>query len=473
MSGMVGIGMSPLISARNRSVLLQFEQYATDVYLNANFTSFGSWKYENSSKRGVISVGPTGLFHDLEGNPDAPNDYLAPVLHFSGTTKSAGAAAIVLFNINYDQPRFDAIGESIDCYKTGGTDCDRITDFVVIRQQDGTMAPAALIVHPLPVEGSVVGLVFTIHFWGDLIEYSIPSYVRGLVVTITCLDRAFTYEFNDGKVSVPSESAGHEHFSGRNRHTFVANVAGKGDVSYEICIYTSSIYFREFEDNRATYASIIGIGISVITTFLFFLYDYFLGRTARENAVILATKRAFVRYISHEIRTPLNTVNVGLKVLMQELSGLPDVCGYLAGDEKCALFNEKQQELMDLVMEVEDSSDTAVGILNDLINYDKISMNNMQLELQVVNIWDLVRESYEPFLIQARQKHIFMTLQMACEKTMGGDKASEAKTLRVLGDSVKLKQVMRNLLSNALKFTPPEGRIEVTGTVPFVTISVC
>ena len=127
---------------------------------------------------------------------------------------------------------------------------------------------------------------------------------------------------------------------------------------------------------------------------LFALYDYFLSRSAREHAVILATKRAFVRYISHEIRTPLNTVNIGLKVLMQELVGLP---AFLAPPSPSSpqhtvsaphlslshQFEEKQKELLDLVLEVEDSSDTAVGILNDLINYDKISMNNMLLELEV------------------------------------------------------------------------------------------
>ena len=67
--------------------------------------------------------------------------------------------------------------------------------------------------------------------------------------------------------------------------------------------------------------------------------------------------------------------------------------------------------------------------------------------------------------MQARQKNLHMTLSLEGEgrRPPATSKASSLVQLRVIGDAVKLTQVMRNLLSNALKFTPQDGRIEVSG----------
>ena len=482
---MSSVGTAPLLSTSNQKEIYEFEQYASQVYLDAGISSFGLWSYPNSSVRGIVSADPElGIFHDLEGSPDSPNDYLAPVMHFTGTTFSPGAAASVLFNINYEPLRLDAIGDAVDCFNEASSannsteDCYRITDFVVPQVQDFKIAPAAMTVYPQSIEGELKGLSFATHYWSSLIENSIASYVNGVVAVISTNTRVFTYVVNNGDAGDPVEGDMHDPEEDHTRHSFIANIRGKGDVEYTVEFYASKTYYSSFEDNRAIYACIIGVSISVVSAFLFFLYDFFLSRSAREQAVILATKRAFVRYISHEIRTPLNTVNIGLKVLMQELVRIPAFVASISSAEGDSgvdevQLEEKQKELLDLVMEIEESSDTAVNILNDLINYDKISMNNMMLELEVLDGFALLEGTYHPFLLQARQKNIEMSIdinRIATEENderqigNGGDNPKPScHSIRVVGDAVKLTQVFRNLLSNALKFTPSGGRIEVTG----------
>lgn len=154
----------------------------------------------------------------------------------------------------------------------------------------------------------------------------------------------------------------------------------------------------------------------------------------------LETKRIFVRHVSHEIRTPLNTTIIGLQLLEAEL-------------KKPALVRDENL-LSDLVADVNTSSVIAVDILNDLLLYEKIEGGLMALELAEVEAWDMIKEVLRVFRIQAKSSQINLEYPDVC---------ADGYFIKV--DKYKLSQVIRNLVSNALKFTSPNGRVSVVATV--------
>jgi hypothetical protein len=121
--------------------------------------------------------------------------------------------------------------------------------------------------------------------------------VDGFNFVIESTTRVFTYRLVDKVVVLVSEGDKHDSKYSTSKHSFVAVLKGAGGLQFTVSIYASHAYYEQFEDNRAVYASIIGASISVGMSVLFLPYDFFLSRTARENAVVLETKRAFVRYI--------------------------------------------------------------------------------------------------------------------------------------------------------------------------------
>ena len=335
-----------------------------------------------------------------------------------------------------------------------GQSCARISDFLR-SEVNNKVVPGAYIANTMVVEDKLAAVLISTHNWDDLIDESFPEYVDGVHVVISSATSSFTYVFEDGAATVVGEGDQHDRNYDDTRHSFLLNITGAGDVEYRVSMYATNSYYRGFRDESPIYASVIGGAIVVVTSLLFFLYDFFLSRTARENEVILSTKRAFVRYISHEIRTPLNTVNVGLKVLSQEVGTLSQT-----GREGQGSFEDSKKVLLTLVNEIADSSDAAVDVLNDLINYDKICMGTMILETHVVDFCTLVENACAPFLLQAQQSNIHMTLDI--EDGLRGP-SSNGSVVRVVGDDVKLMQTLRNLLSNAVKFTPASGSIDVSG----------
>ena len=90
----------------------------------------------------------------------------------------------------------------------------------------------------------------------------------------------------------------------------------------------------------------------------------------------------FVRYVSHEIRTPLNTVVMGLKLLHKRLAVL------------------KEQQLIEIVQDLSTSTDVAVDILNDLLTYEKLSSNILELDKKVLKVEDFVNNTCHPFFLQ-------------------------------------------------------------------------
>jgi signal transduction histidine kinase len=117
-------------------------------------------------------------------------------------------------------------------------------------------------------------------------------------------------------------------------------------------------------------------------------------------------------------------------------------------------------ECLTLIDDLDENSSVAVMTLNDLINYDKIETNTFAIEEKDVNIWSVIERTVGPLTLQAKEKNIKFNV---ANRVVGGEAPFDLSRLRVVGDSIKLGQVVRNLVSNALKFTPRDGEVTVSG----------
>ena len=152
----------------------------------------------------------------------------------------------------------------------------------------------------------------------------------------------------------------------------------------------------------------------------------------------LNMKSTFVRYIGHEVRTPLNIAVVGLDLVKRIL---------LRASKKHGKVNN--DEILTLLEEVEDSCKVAVTQLDDLLAYEKLCSGLLHLDKSIVNVANFIKTSTSLFNIQARGKNI----RIAVMESAG----VANRSLHFEIDYTKLTQVMRNLISNAIKFTP-EGK---------------
>jgi signal transduction histidine kinase/DNA-binding response OmpR family regulator len=141
------------------------------------------------------------------------------------------------------------------------------------------------------------------------------------------------------------------------------------------------------------------------------------------------SKTEFLANVSHEVRTPLNGVMGLIRLLMDS-----------------SLTDEQRQWLMLM----DDSAQTLLHLLNDILDLSKIEAGRMDLESTAFDLNAEVDLACGPFSVQAGAKNI--NFQVEHQPTPGQP---------VRGDPGKLRQVLVNLLSNAVKFTPAGGQIHV------------
>jgi two-component system cell cycle sensor histidine kinase PleC len=200
---------------------------------------------------------------------------------------------------------------------------------------------------------------------------------------------------------------------------------------------------------------------------IFLLRDFVVRRETRRKEEMLHSKRRFVRFISHEIRTPLNSVHLGIELLIVELKNQVALLDGNSLPVPQVIENIRASvcSWLELTADLMGNSESAVDVLNDLLNYDKIEMGTMRLDFTAVSIWPLVEKCTRTFTMQAKQKEICLDIHGAMwdKAVLMATEYVDVRSLVVIGDSNRIAQIMRNLLSNALKFTPTSGTVTVTG----------
>jgi PAS domain S-box-containing protein len=152
-----------------------------------------------------------------------------------------------------------------------------------------------------------------------------------------------------------------------------------------------------------------------------------LQRARLESEAASRAKSAFLANMSHEIRTPMNGI-----------LGLVDLAA-------SALEPERGEYLALL----KTSAEGLMNVLNDILDVSKLEAERMELENTGFSLVDCVESSVVTFLAPARTKG----LQLAC-------RIGDSVPRRVVGDPVRLRQVLLNLIGNAVKFTE-RGSIQV------------
>jgi signal transduction histidine kinase len=146
-------------------------------------------------------------------------------------------------------------------------------------------------------------------------------------------------------------------------------------------------------------------------------------------------KDEFLASMSHELRTPLTAI-LGLSEALQQ-----EVYGPL---------NEKQRSSL---VSIEESGRHLLSLINDILDLSKIESGREELVFNTVKIESLCKACLQMIQQDARKKNLKVNLQL------------DPQFQFIYADERRLKQIIVNLLTNAVKFTPPEGSIgiEVSG----------
>ena len=141
-------------------------------------------------------------------------------------------------------------------------------------------------------------------------------------------------------------------------------------------------------------------------------------------------KSRFLARMSHEIRTPISAV-LGISEIQLQDPALPP-------------------KTEDAFTRIYSSANTLLGIVNDILDLSKIEAGKMSIIIDEYDVANMINDVVQVNLVHLNNKKIDFVVQI-----------NENTPARLLGDELRIKQVLSNLLSNAFKYTS-EGRVELT-----------
>ncbi|MDD2790445.1 MAG: ATP-binding protein [Sulfurimonas sp.] len=154
---------------------------------------------------------------------------------------------------------------------------------------------------------------------------------------------------------------------------------------------------------------------------------------ARQEALQAGqAKEYFLSNMSHEIRTPLNAILGFVNLLLD--------------DE----LSKKQRNYLEIIL---NSGENLLSIINDILDFSKLRSGEFTIEPQTFSLHEEISHTMELFVASANSKDITITSFI-----------DPMIPKELFADALRIKQILSNFLSNAIKFTPTEGIISVIST---------
>ena len=217
---------------------------------------------------------------------------------------------------------------------------------------------------------------------------------------------------------------------------------------YLVTVLPFDMLDHEISGMGANWLTIVYISsFAVIAMLLYIFFRYFrlfrsqvaelkrmnieMDAARREAEQANAAKQEFLSSMSHDIRTPMNAI-IGMTALATNNAGNPEqVRNYL---QKISL-----------------SSNHLLGLINDVLDISKIESGKMALNIEPISLREVMDSIVNIIMPQAKAKNQRFNAA-----------AYDILSENVCCDSVRLNQVLINLLGNAVKFTPENGSVDVT-----------
>ena len=143
-------------------------------------------------------------------------------------------------------------------------------------------------------------------------------------------------------------------------------------------------------------------------------------------------KSDFLATMSHELRTPLNAI-IGFSEVLHE-----------------QMYGELNERQLAFVQDVLVAGEHLLSLINDVLDLAKIEAGGMELELSEVAIPDVLRSAVSMNSERASRGGVELSL------------TTEPEEITISADGRRVRQIVFNLMSNAVKFTPAEGRVDVS-----------